>query len=412
MNFMRASLLLLFGLNLAFVLFPVISPEYDPTSGNALFADELAVFGKVLSSVLTPLIMVATIAIGLVRGRALRLSAGTLFPALCVCTLMCVSAARADTVLVETLVMGVFFVLVTVYIGLMQAYPEGSEALISAFKAYFVVWMLAPLLAMLIDPSTTPLFFVVTPVDISYHGLTDSRVGFGLWISAFLLLLGMPRSRLGWLLAVVALLLLLLSQSRAALFGLLLSGAYALLRDPPHRGRALLRLAALAALITVPLLLWSLFGREDAFGVSEDRALIFSRFLDYVGEHWLTGSGGMHLIDLPEFDKIDVPAHNFVLQAIANYGVLTMLAFLAYFAGIFRMLEATRARMLFIFLLVYGMYQPVQGTGNYFNPITLLFFLVIVAVDNVERHGSRPVRAPIANSRKHRLPLLQAAGPR
>jgi O-antigen ligase len=409
---MRASLLLLFGLNLAFVLFPVISPEYDPTGTNALFGDQIALYGKVLSSALTPLIVAATIAVGLARGRTAPLTAGMLFPSLLVGALMCVSAAVADTVRVETLAMAVFFLLFNLYLALMQEHPEGSSTLLAVFKAYFVVWMIAPLLAMLVDPSTATMFFVITPVDISYHGLTDSRVGFGLWISAFLLLLGKPRSRWGWLLAFVAVVLLLLSQSRAALFGLFLSGAYALLRDPVRRARALPRLVALLALIAVPLVSWSLFGRKDTFDVSEDRALIFSRFLDYAGQHWLTGYGGMYLIDLPEFNRIDVPAHNFVLQAIVNYGVATMLAFLAYFVGMFRALQATRARMLLIFLLVYGLYQPVQGTGNFFNPITLLFFLIIVAVDNVERHAPGAIATSTRGTRGGPQRLLAAASPR
>lgn len=386
---MRANLLLLFVLNLGFVLFPVIAPDYDPGASSALFAGELAAFGRVLSSGLTPLIMAAMIALALAGGRPLPLRPGMLFPALAVSALMCISAALADTVVVETLAMGVFFVVVVLYLTVMQAHPEGSATVLAVFRAYFAVWMIAPLIVLLADSSTLPLFVSIAGGDISYHGLTDSRVGFGLWISAFLLLVGTPRSRVAWLLAIVAIILLLLSQSRAALFGLLLAGTYGLLRDPARKARALLRVVALAALVAVPLLLWSIFGREDAFNVSEDRALIFSRFLEYVGQHWLFGSGSMKLIELPEYDRIDVPAHNFVLQAIANYGVLTLVAYLAFFIGLFRTLRSTRARMMLIFLLVYGLYQPVQGTGNYFNPITLLFFLVIFAVDNVERQPAR-----------------------
>ena len=405
---MRLSLLTLFGLNLVLVLFPVLSPDGDPTSGNALFFDEITLYGKILSSVLTPLLVTITLAFTLFDQRMKPIPGRVLFPSLAVCLLTCVSAAFSDTVRIETLFMGLFFLLFNLYLASMKFDPRGSDEVLRIFKAYFSVWLLAPLAVMLVDPSLVGMFVNVSPIDISYHGFADSRVGFGLWVPVFMILLGRPKSKLEWFLMIVSVLTLLLSQSRAAILGLLLGGIYAMLRAQDGHRALWGRLVAIFAVCLIPLALWSTFGRDDALTVlSEDRDVILSHFLGYIEQHWLFGHGSMYLVDLPEIDKFEVPAHNFMLQTLANYGVLTLIAFLVYFGCIFSFVRSTRARMLLIFLFVYSMNQPVQGTGNFFNPITLLFALVAFAVDNVEARASRSAPRPArdrAKAARHRLP--------
>jgi hypothetical protein len=387
---MRFSLLTLFCLNIVFVLFPVISPDRDPTGVNSWFFNEVTLYGQLLSSVLTPLLVAGTIVVALFDGRRKPISAQLLFPAFVICLLMALSAAFAETVRFETLVMALFFLLFNVYLSLMKSQPQAADTLVQLFKAYFIVWMMAPVGLMLVDPSTFDMFFTLTTIDVSYHGLANSRVGYGLWISVFILLMGKPRSGIQWFLLVVAVLTLLLSQSRAAIFGLLLSYAYGFLRDRDVRKPALPKLILLAIVCLAPLFLWAMFGRDDALTfLSEDRGIILSRFFDFIERNWLLGFGGMYLVDIPEIGKIDVPAHNYLIQTVANYGVLALGAFLVYFVCIFRFVKSSRARMLLIFLFVYSMNQPVQGTGNFFNPITLVFFLLTLAVENLHRRRAR-----------------------
>lgn len=395
---MRLSLLTLFCLNLALVLFPVIAPEFDPSGANALFAAEISLYGRMLSSVLTPLLVAATLAVALLESRKTRIPADLLALSLVICALMCLSTLMAETARMETLFMGVFFVLFTLYLTLARTSEEGARQVLAVFRAYFIVWLLAPLAAMLLDPSLFTMFFIVSPIDVSYHGLADSRVGFGLWISVFIILLRRPNSRFDWFLMAVAVATLALSQSRAAIAGLLLSYVYAMFKsaaDRPGAGRALaLRLVLLLALFAVPIWLWSVFGRDDALTLlSEDRSVVLSHFFDFIATHWLFGHGGMYLVDLPEIGQVDVPAHNVLVQTLANYGVLALLAFLCYFVCVFRAVRSVRARMLLIFLFAYSLNQPVQGTGNFFNPITLLVFLIAFAVDAVEA-GVRPLPKP------------------
>jgi hypothetical protein len=379
---MRTSVLALFWLNITFVLFPVISPDRDPTGVNSWFFNEVTLFGQLLSSVLTPLIVVAALGIHARGGRRGRIPAGLLFSSLVICALMTLSTAFSDRPRIETIVMAVFFVLFTIFLSLMKDQPDVAEPVVRSFRAYMTVWMLAPCVWLVFDPSLFDMFVTITPIDISYHGLTNSRVGYGLWMSTFILLLGKPTSRWTWFLMAVAVITLLLSQSRAAIVGLTLALAYGMVRDGSASVALVRRFVLVGSLAVVPLYLWSTFGRDDALTfLSEDRGQILARFSDFIADHWLLGAGGMHVIDMPEIDKFDVPAHNLAVQAVANYGVLTLLAMLTYFVCIFQFFQSTKARVLLIFFFVYSMNQPVQGTGNLFNPITLLYFLVVMAVE-------------------------------
>jgi len=51
----------------------------------------------------------------------------------------------------------------------------------------------------------------------------------------------------------------------------------------------------------------------------------------------------------------------------------------------------------------------VQGTGNFFNPITLLFFLIAFAVDNVEAAAPRTTRLPTTHTSRSWSPLKPKA---
>jgi hypothetical protein len=388
---MHYSLVILFLLNVVFVLFPVISPSRDPSGLDALFYDQVMSYGQLLSSVMTPLLVAATVAFATFDTRRRPVVASVFVPAAAVCLLMLTSAAVADTIRVETLFMGLFFLLFTVYLLLMQDHGRpGADTVLRLARTFLAVWMLAPLVAMLLDPSLFDMFFTLTVIDVSYHGFANSRVGYGLWISVLILLLGRPRNRLDWFLMIVAVVTLLLSQSRAAIFGLLLGVTYLLVRERRRGSLAIGPVVLLLSACAAALALWSTFGRDDALTfVSEDRGFILSTYLEFIERNWLFGYGSMYLPDISAIDKLDVPAHNFVLQTIANYGVLTLVAFLAYFVCVFRVVRSSQARMLLIFLFVYSMNQPVQGTGNFFNPITLLFFLIAFAVDIHERRAAR-----------------------
>jgi hypothetical protein len=391
---MYFSLLTLFCLNLAFVLFPVISPERDPTGVNSWFFEEITFYGKLLSSVLTPLLVAGTIRLSLSLSNRRSIPTELLFPSLLICTLMTLSATFAETVRIETLFMALFFPLFNIYLVLVKHQRQGSEAVLRIFKAYFAVWLLAPTVAMAIEPTLWDMFFTVTAIDFSYHGLTNSRVGYGLWIGAFILLLGKPQAKFQSFLLVTSVVTLLLSQSRGAIFGLLLSYFYGLVRGRDKGKPVLRRLVLLGAVCLVPLFAWSMLGRDDALTfLSVDRSILLARFWEFVEGNWLLGFGGMYLVDIPEIDFYEVPAHNFLLQTVANYGVLTLAAFLVYFISLFRYVQSTKARMLLVFLFIYSMNQPVQGTGNFFNPITLLYFLIVFAVDNLERSASASMTA-------------------
>jgi hypothetical protein len=105
------------------VLFPVLASGADPTGTDALFYDQITLYGRILSSVATPLLVVATLGLTIVHGRRAHIPAQLLFPAMLVCVSMCLSATFAETVRIETLFMGLFFVIFTLYLASMRGRP-------------------------------------------------------------------------------------------------------------------------------------------------------------------------------------------------------------------------------------------------------------------------------------------------
>lgn len=375
---MKRSIYFLFLLNLLFVLFPVLSTGSTPTNDEPLFASELGILGPIISSVLTPLIVAAGV---LGSSHYFKIRAPRQLFLISVMYALCVimSVAASGVFNFDVLIMSVFFVLFSIYLGSIINFVRRDQAaaLLRIFKYYFSAWLLAPFFIMAVMPSAYDMFVTGT----SYHGFSISRVGFGLWVGAFALLIGSSKRVTYRILLIVTLLVIFLSQSRAAMVGLVMAYSYALWRE---RGwRALMPLVAVAMLVSLIIILWIAFGREDALEIGDDRGLIYSIFIEYIKNNWMFGYGGMKLIEIMEFD--DIPAHNLLLQWIANYGIFTVAMLVAWLAAVFGLMRTVLARKLLIYFLIQSIFQPVHGTGNFFGPVTLLFFLVIFCVEIVER---------------------------
>lgn len=375
---MRRSIYFLFLLNLLFVLFPVLSTGRTSTNDEMFFVSELGILGPIISSVLTPLIVGGAV---LGCSRHFKIIAQWRFLLISVMYAWCVimSVAASGSFSYAVLIMSVFFVLFSLYLENIISFVRVGQAaaLLRIFKYYFSAWLLAPFVIMAVMPSTYDMFVTGN----SYHGLSISRVGFGLWAGAFALLIGSSKRVTYRILFIVTLLALLLSQSRAAMVGLVIAYGYMLWREGGWR--AIMPLSAVAMLVAAIIILWTTLGRGDVLDISDDREMIYLIFIEYIKNNWMFGYGGMKLIEIMEFDNI--PAHNLLLQWIANYGIFTLAMLVGWLAAVFGLLRTTLARKLLIYFVICSMCQPVQGTGNFFGPVTLLYFLVIFCVEIVER---------------------------
>lgn len=372
---MNRSLYLLFLLNLVFVLFPVLPVDLTSINQEILFSSELGIIGPIISSVLTPLIIAFGILSCLICSNFFVVK-NLIFSAIIYAFFMGISVIRSDIFSYSGIFMAIFFILFSLFmVNIIHSTKKyNAVSMLRIFKHYFSIWLLAPFLAIIFMPSTYDIFVTGN----FYHGFSISRVGFGLWAGAFVLLLIGPSFKTSdKVLLTVTIFAILLSQSRAAIVGLTSVYCYQLLTERGWRG--LIPLAIIASLVSAVLILWIALGRQDTLEISEDRGMIYSVFFEYIKNNWLFGYGGMKLFEIMGFE--DTPAHNLPLQWAANYGIftLTMLSIWIFYS--FRFFQVMKARKLLIYLIIYSMFQPLQGTGNFFSPVNLLYFLLICLVE-------------------------------
>lgn len=91
------------------------------------------------------------------------------------------------------------------------------------------------------------------------------------------------------------------------------------------------------------------------------RQELYQGFWNIICENPLLGKGENVLYYSSTYPD-GAPAHNFVLQIIANNGIFAMFCFVAFYIAIFKSLSSD-AKCIFLFLIITGMFQPYVDSG-------------------------------------------------
>jgi O-antigen ligase len=173
---------------------------------------------------------------------------------------------------------------------------------------------------------------------------------------------------------------LFLSQSRAsfaALFGCLI---YAINIKFSNKFFKLTIFSIVFVFLTLVMLSWEYFGRQNVFELlNSTRLEIYSSYFNQMSiENILFGFGGQNSIVL-ESGSI-TQAHNLLIQWLSNWGIFGLLALMLFLYLFWKSLDSIHPKMLFIALLIYSLTQPIQGTANFFGPVTLICFFIIMGM--------------------------------
>ncbi|CAN0617651.1 conserved membrane protein of unknown function [Burkholderia multivorans] len=244
------------------------------------------------------------------------------------------------------------------------------------------VWTTAPVL-LVAFPSIRPA--ILDSFEWSFHGFSASRIEFGLWSCMFATLLWQRRAAMPRL-AYLALMCLTLTgiyfaQSRAAVAALCLALSYFIFSSDLSSRTKVLAIAKIALIAGLVVMSWKLFGRQEPLeAINSTRHTITVEILSAITDRNLwVGAGTMVDVRLP--DGTVTQAHNLILQWMANWGIVGTLALLAFLIVSWLWLGSLEARMLFLALAVFSMTQPVQGTANFFGPMTLAWFFVMICAE-------------------------------
>lgn len=224
--------------------------------------------------------------------------------------------------------------------------------------------------------------YFVDDFENSFHGFASSRIGYGLWGAMLVVLLWRLRPFGYWGGAMMVVLIgLYLSQSRSAVVGLSVAYGYAVIASSCTTKDKLAKLVLIALTAGIIMWSWGLFGRQEPFQmINSTRGEISAKYLELIraGDYWW-GRGNQVSVVLA--DGAETQAHNLLLQWIVNWGVIGTIALSAFLVAVWLRLRSSASKMLFLVWLTFSMTQPMQGTANFFSPITLIWFFVIVGID-------------------------------
>ncbi|VVE89037.1 O-antigen ligase family protein [Pandoraea bronchicola] len=243
-------------------------------------------------------------------------------------------------------------------------------------------WVVAPIVFLAFPWVRTE---VLSTFEWSFHGFSPSRIEFGLWSGMFTLLLWFGRAatpRKAYLtLMTVTLILIYFAQSRAAIISIAMAFSYYVFSSDLSWQAKFRSIAIIIVVTGLIALSWKIFGRQEPFEMFNSTRLEITQQIiksSEKGNSWV-GAGGM--VSVVTSDGTVTQAHNLILQWIANWGGLGTVALFGFLFAAWHWLRSVEARMLYLMLAVFSMTQPVQGTANFFGPLTLAWFFVFVCVE-------------------------------
>jgi O-antigen ligase len=228
-----------------------------------------------------------------------------------------------------------------------------------------------------------PLF--IDSFENSFHGFAGGRIEYGLWTTVAILLSITYRTSINkQLLRATQILMftgLFLSQSRSSFVAL--AGCLIYIINAKYRNNffklsifSLIFIALIGALLS-----WEFFGRQNVFELlNSTRLEIYSIYFNQISvENIFFGSGGQNSISLE--NGVVTQAHNLFLQWLSNWGLFGLFSLILFLYLFLKSLESIYSRMLFLSFIFYSSIQPIQGTANFFGPVTLLIFLIIMGIE-------------------------------
>ena len=407
--------------NVVLLTFVVFASLLGLTTPDLLVTDPelLARSMRLLSSYITPLIFAVIVCSRIITHprpaaeNRFIIAAGL---ALTISYFLSILFSATQGEATKSAAIAVFFSLATIVLfEIFGSAPKTASRYLYALCPLLVAWTVIPAVLSLVGP-IRPIFVAVA--DSSMHGFADSRIGFVLWgsMAVFLLWCSGFRERHQYVhdaLMAVMLVALYFAQSRGVVVGFAAAVIYFRINtDSPWR-RKLRDIGIVIVVTGLVCMSWKLFGRQEPLEmVNGQRASIYSSYFNELRHHSaLFGAGTM--VDIPlEGSTERTQAHNLILQWLANWGALGAIGMCVFLYATWTRLKSIQARMLLLIFLTYSMTQPVQGTPNFFSPITLVWFFTIIAVDVRSRTRAQSAPARQAASMAAGKATSSLAGPK
>lgn len=361
---------LLIAINLTAFLWPVQMIEDDVTYYEYLL---------LITNYLNPLLLILYLCIFLAFKKSIYIN-NILYSSILYTILLIISSINGSDP-IKNIFIAIFFTLCNICMQCIYKYDYVKFPINAWVTKLLILWASLPVILLSI-PDFQSLF--IDGFENSFHGFAGGRIEYGLWTTIAILLSITYRTSFNKCLLYVSLILmftgLFFSQSRAsfaALFGCII---YAINIKSRNKFFKLTNFFIVFVFLILTMLSWEYFGRQNVFELlNSTRLEIYNSYFNQISiENILFGFGGQNSIVL-ESGSI-TQAHNLLIQWLSNWGILGLLALMLFLYLFWKSLDSMHPKMLFIALLIYSLTQPIQGTANFFGPVTLICFFIIMGM--------------------------------
>lgn len=178
---------------------------------------------------------------------------------------------------------------------------------------------------------------------------------------------------------------LILSESRSSIIGTITCVAFFYINK---KGLKLSKLFPMAIGLGLIAFLWYYFNQNFAsreIASNTDRWELYYGFFNIFLDNFFWGTGGVSLYFSNNYPE-GSPAHNFILQTLADYGIFTSLVFF-FFIGYNFFYGSIYSKILWSYLLVFGLFQPYFTFGIPIS-FTLIIYLIVAGLYRKNRSNS------------------------
>lgn len=247
-----------------------------------------------------------------------------------------------------------------------KKYAISSNLLNCIFYILFL-WCILPILYIAIAPfSSAVTFFTAVNGSLdTFSGFALHRNFYGMVVGVVFLLLPFMRIRKAFKVIILILLLIgiYLSGCRSVILSIILGGLYWLfVNNSIKKGKKILLIITSSIIFLVGSSIYEKYTIREIED-NDDRKELYRGFYNKIKERPLWGYGEeVKYYSLRRQFQEGAPAHNFILQITANYGLIVLFFFMI-FLLVFYLKSGIYTRMFLLYIMTWGLLQPYFSLG-------------------------------------------------
>lgn len=251
-----------------------------------------------------------------------------------------------------------------IYVLLEKLKNQNLTSLRPFVMFYLFIWICLPFLEFLIsDFSEKSLFFgsftsretTFMGFPIGFSGYDQHKNGYAYMIGFYLMLLYFCnlKNNIKIILACLPICLLFFSGTRSVMLALIVVFSYHKLKNNKLINRISGSKPIMFYIISCAIIIY-VFAKLSLFE-DEDRLYIITQFVQVISTNPLFGTGGYTIAQ--GLASEDLPAHNFILQGLADRGVIVFLCY-AYMIWLYFRTSRSEGKVFLLYAMIIGLFQP------------------------------------------------------